>query len=98
MQTKIKDTANNNRQWLVKMVKKGDSYGLNNCLIFDKDAVLIEFYDCNKGKEQFVSSYYADTILQIENNGLLLDGGVPEWKVSADVIKFVQRWAKENMN
>ena len=37
-----------NKSWMVKVIEKGDKYGLNNCLTHDKPANMVEFYDTSK--------------------------------------------------
>ena len=80
----------NNKQFTVKLIDVGDSYGRDNCLTND-DALMVEFYDTEH--DQFVSRYYADTLLGNDEfsvnggvypNGLCLQGDVPEWNLSAD--------------
>lgn len=72
----------------VRVVQKGDVYGLNNCLTHDRDDPLVEFYDSKHG-DQFVSRYYRSTLLKAEGSrslsrtGLCLDGRYQEWSVSA---------------
>jgi len=78
--TKINNTANEvicfdpntrvslQRNWRVKLVMKGDKYGLDNCLTHDDDEPMVEFYDLKYketfGEEgQFVSRYNLGTIL-----------------------------------
>tara|TARA_R100001530_G_scaffold85161_1_gene59340 strand:+ start:717 stop:1175 length:459 start_codon:yes stop_codon:yes gene_type:complete len=62
------DILNNNASWKVKIVFKGDLYGLDNCLTHKESEPLVEFYDL-KHKEtfgdigQFVSRYCLSTIL-----------------------------------
>ena len=52
----------------VRIVNAGDTYGRNDCLVNDK-AKLVEFYDKRylqdswMGRGQFVSRYYASTLL-----------------------------------
>ena len=58
----------NSAPWKVKIVFKGDAYGLNNCRTHDEDKPMVEFYDLAH-KEihgdggQFVSRYYLGSIL-----------------------------------
>ena len=73
----------------IRVVNTGDKYGRNDCLTNDK-APMVEFYDTRynqadwMGRGQFVSRYYVDTILDGDYpGGLCLDGGIPEWTVSA---------------
>ena len=56
------------KSWRVKLVLKGDKYGLDNCLTHDKDEPMVEFYDLSYpetiGEDgQFVSRYSLGTIL-----------------------------------
>jgi hypothetical protein len=79
----------------VRVVRKGDRYGLSFCLTHDKDEPLVEFYDARYPHTefgQFVSRYHLSTILERDNAGLCLDGGVPEWSVSANDMAAVRAW------
>lgn len=74
----------------VVLVRKGDKYGLKNCLTYDGDVPMVEFYDIRflgpgfTKVGQFVSRYALSTLLQHgEGRGLCLDGGVPDWTISA---------------
>jgi hypothetical protein len=84
----------------VRMVFKGEGYGLNDSVIHDKDRPLVEFYDSrssrNNERGQFVSRYYASTLLESDNHGcgLSLYGDVPEWTVSADEMTAVRKYIK----
>ena len=82
-----------NLDWTVRIVFKGDRYGLDWCLKHDEDEPMIEFYDAEYDFEvdldgqvlgQFVSGYNANTLLKDErqSRGLNLDGGVPQWSIS----------------
>lgn len=54
----------------VRLVRRGDRYGLNDCLTHDKDDPMVEFYDARVeddprfvlGRGQFVSRYYWRTL------------------------------------
>ena len=87
-------------KWNVRIVNTGDKYGRDMCLTNDK-APLVEFYDGRYMYTpfgQFVSRYYISTILKgnLDSTGLCLDGGVPEWQVSADDMKQVITFLKGN--
>ena len=82
----------------IRVVQTGDKYGRNDCLTNDQ-APMVEFYDSRynqsdwMGRGQFVSRYYVDTIMgDTYPNGLWLDGGIPEWTVSADEMNQVQQF------
>jgi hypothetical protein len=86
----------------VRLVKKGDRYGLHGCLTHDIDEPLVEFYDTRydhnsdwleEFKGQFVSRYYAETLLGHEG-GLCLDGGVSDWHVSVGNMADIKKWLK----
>lgn len=93
------------RRFLVRVVRKGERYGLNDKLVHDGGASigkendpLIEFYDlthCDKfgPRGQFVSRYYAST-LATHNGGLTLDGGCHVWSVDARAMQPVIALAK----
>ena len=85
----------------VRIVNTGDKYGRNDCLTNDKQQ-MVEFYDSRydhsdcMGRGQFVSRYYTSTILSSEYaNGLSLDGGIPAWSVSADGMKQVVEFLRQ---
>jgi hypothetical protein len=86
----------------VRIVNKGDKYGRDFCLTHDGDRPLVEFYDARYPHTefgQFVSRYYVETILSdkgngSKNTGLNLDGGVPEWTVSANDMVTVRNFLK----
>jgi hypothetical protein len=58
------------RSFNIRLVRKGDRYGLNDCLTHDKDEPLVEFYDAtyeqdarfDLGRGQFVSRYNLGTL------------------------------------
>lgn len=88
------ENKSTNKSWLVRIVKQGDRYGLNNCLIHDKPDSILEFYDTSNG-EQFVSRYYVETFLGIRKGmGLMLDGGSPQWDIDEESIDAVKEWLK----
>lgn len=81
----------------VRIVNKGDKYGLNDCLVNDEKP-MVEFYDTRYPHTQygqFVSRYYVETILDGSECGLCLDGGEPSWTVSAEDMKTVRSFLKE---
>lgn len=63
----------------------------------------VEFYDADcVGKPgfdplgQFVSRYYLSNLLGgPEGRGLALDGGIPQWAISAEDLRRVKDWARE---
>lgn len=63
---------------------------------------LVEFYDAKWAgvkfgpRGQFVSRYYASTLLESGcPMGLQLDGAIPEWKVSPESMQEVIAYIKE---
>lgn len=81
----------------VKVLFKGDRYGLRKCLVHDEDRPLVEFYDARydfNPEGQFVSSYYVETILSnnSKDSGLCLDGGIPDWYIDAEAMQEVYRY------
>ena len=77
----------------VRIISKGDKYGLNNVLTHEADEQLVEFWDTKHS--QFVSRYYVETLLS-HKGGLNLHGGVPEWEISASGMAEVVEYLKEN--
>jgi len=83
----------------VRIVRTGDSYGLNFCLTHGENAPLVEFYDSRYAHTefgQFISSYYVSTILE-SDKGLCLEGSEAEWSVSADDMAAVRAWLKKEV-
>jgi hypothetical protein len=62
-------TNDQSRTFNVRVVFKGDRYGLNDCLTHDNDKPLVEFYDATQDPKkfgergQFVSRYYIETLI-----------------------------------
>ena len=87
----------------VRIVNKGDKYGRDFCLTHNEDKPLVEFYDARYPHTefgQFVSRYYVETILGDDGygskaGGLSLDGGIPEWTVSASDMETVRSFLNE---
>jgi hypothetical protein len=82
-----------NLDWTVRVVFQGDRYGRDMCLVHDDVEPMIEFYDAEYNFEkdvdgrvlgQFVSRYYAETLLNDHDisRGLNLDGGIPRWTIN----------------
>lgn len=85
----------------VRIVFTGEGYGVNDCIVNEEREPLVEFYDdryhskrANHNRGQFVSRYYASTLLEGKNRGLCLDGGVREWTVSAEDMEIVREHLK----
>ena len=76
----IKILNDNNRPWSVVVVDNK-----------------VKFYDARYEHTiygQFVSSYYVSTILE-GDDGLCLDGGVPDWKISAAAMSRIRAWLQD---
>ena len=85
----------NGRQWRVVLLRPGDKYGRNDSCTADRP--LVEFWDMTVDKRkfpegQFVSRYWLTTLLTGELHPLILDGGVPEWTVTASDMALVVGW------
>lgn len=82
----------------VRIVPTGFKFGRNDVLVNDK-APMVEFYDSRynhegwQGRGQFVSRYFISTLLEdAKECALSLDGGIPEWTVSAEDMKTVRQY------
>lgn len=87
----------------VRLIKEGDRYGSDGCLIHEGVKPMVEFYDRRYHldkwlepdiKGQFVARYYVDTIMG-HKGGLTLDMGVPSWYLND--VKPVQDWIKREL-
>jgi hypothetical protein len=92
-------TNRNGLSFAVRLVETGDKYGRNLCLTHEETRPMVEFYDMRYPHTelgQFVSRYYADTLLNHGfRRGLDLDSGEPDWSVDGDAIVLVMRWLAE---
>ena len=93
----------NGRHFNVRLVRKGDDYGLNDCLKHDRIDPMVEFYDATYADEktfgkrgQFISRYNLSALVDWPNGvGLVLDGGIPEWAIDADALSIALDWAMD---
>lgn len=89
---------------LVNLVKPGEKYGQGGGVVNVGNATIVEFYDLRHPgfalanpeniPGQFISRYLSNTIMEIDEDGLNLDGGVPEWTVDKAAIKRIQQWIR----
>jgi hypothetical protein len=106
-------TASHGIKFTVRLIEKGDCYGLNMRITHDKVwhptgkvEPMIEFYDTRFEHAydfigtveeaiaagapclgQFVSRYYAFTLLNGNIDGLQMDGRVADWRIDADALR-----------
>ncbi len=92
----MKVTNDRGNEFTVRLVRKGDSYGLNNCLTHNEDTILVEVYDAEYAFTefgQFVSRYYITTLLEGgRGHGINLYGGEPKWSIDAKNWSKVLMW------
>jgi hypothetical protein len=102
--------AKNGVPFRARIVRQGDTYGLDHCLTHDKADPMIEFYDARYAsvlsehtisvaqgfapEGQFVSRYYLSTFLAHGNSGLCLDGGVDDWTLDAATVGAFRNWVR----
>ena len=79
-----------NIPFFAKVVPVGGRFGRKNCLV-NEEKPMIEFYDGRY--DQFITRYYLDNLNV--NNGVILDGGIDEWYISAENLAAAVKWAKE---
>lgn len=86
------------RPFTVRIVRKGDRYGRDDCLTHQDDRPMVEFYDAthaNNGKfdsrGQFVARYFISTLLESPHRGSGLDlcGYEPVWTIDAGTMEVV---------
>jgi hypothetical protein len=92
------------RPWLVRLVRQGDRYGRDDCLVHDELAPMVEFYDLVHvdkfgPRGQFVSRYCLQTLLGRDEwsnrrptDGINLHLGVEVWSVDSQLMGQVMRW------
>ncbi|ATX81987.1 hypothetical protein Ga0123462_1123 [Mariprofundus ferrinatatus] len=97
----------------VKILNKGDQYGLNKCLRHDEEEPVVEFYDArhkNSDPEgQFISRYYVKTLLGMDDEllseditlgqrGLCLDGNHSDtWYLTPENCMCVGTWIRSEL-
>ena len=89
----------------VRLVRKGDRYGLYGRLTHDIDDPLVEFYDTRYDSNgdwleyftgTFVSRYYRSTLLERPGGGgMALMGEAYYWQVSASNMAQIKEWLRE---
>ena len=95
MKLKIFHDTRSHLIWAVRIVEKGDKYGLDDCLD-NTGKPLVEFYDTRyelTDLGQFVSRYHIDTLLG-GDGGLNLDGGVPSWNINEPCMNRIRDWLR----
>ena len=95
-------TNSGGREFNVRVVLQGDSYGGGDCLVHEMTDPLVEFYDATQDPEvfgergQFAARYYLSTLLESPSFdvGLNLHGGVPSWVVTAANVRTACAYAE----
>ena len=87
------DLSCNRTPMNIRVIERGERYGLDDCLKHERDDPLVEFYDArypkfNSGLGQFVARYYLSTLLERPEPkaGLILNTGSPAWTVYPDAM------------
>src|SRR5947207_3305694 len=86
------------RRFEVRCVRKGERYGLNNCLTHERDDPLIEFIDMTPAggllaDGLFVARYPVQAFLQRDEHAdLWLYGKDVAWRLSPAQVRQVQEW------
>lgn len=96
MKLKILNDTRSHLVWAIRLVEKGDKYGLNDILTHDEADPLVEFFDTryeHTDLGQFVTRYYLSTVLKSEN-GLCLQGDVPSWSVGEACMNRIRDWLR----
>lgn len=83
-----------NENYNIRLIFKGDNYGLNNKLTHKKGDPLVEFWTV-RDNPYFVSRYCASTLMEGEPKGLMLDGGQPELTISTENMIKVRRFIRQ---
>lgn len=94
-------TSDQGIPFVVRIVRKGDRFGLDGCLKHEGDEPMIEFYDARFDHNpwlpfvgQFVSRYYLTTLIT-HRGGLILDGGVPAWSIDQRDFESAMQWVSD---
>lgn len=89
-----------NQPWSIKIIAKNDAYGRADCLTHDDDELMVEFYDGRyienfDPEGQFVSRYNLSTIVENNNRGINLHGGVESWSINAEAMEIVRKFLRD---
>jgi hypothetical protein len=85
----------------VRCVRKGQRYGLNDCLVHDRDEPLVEFTDVTPGApaacgHHFVARYLAGAVLHWpDGEDLWLHGRALAWRLCPAQVRQVQGWLRD---
>lgn len=85
---------------MVKIINDNDRIWAVELTTNDDGEYLVGFYDTRyefKPLGQFVSRYYASTIVEV-THGLNLHGGTPEWSISHAGMDRVKDWLSSVLN
>ena len=96
MKIKIFHDTRSHLVWAVRIVEKGDKYGIKNGLTHAGEEPLVEFFDTryeHTDLGQFVSRYYLSTLLD-SNGGMNLDGGVTDWYINDPCGNRIRDWLR----
>ena len=78
--------------WVTRIVFQDDP---NWAVISHSDTPIIEFYSVNRFG-QFVSAYFADTLLEDWGSGLDLDYGIFSWTINAEHMDDIRQWVEDS--
>ncbi len=84
----------------VRLIRKGEKWGLNDCLTHDREDPLVEIIDLDVDRTKFpdgqhVSYYGRSTLLERgELVGLDMLGYEPKWKLDGAAFAQVYRWLR----
>ena len=108
MEKTFQVTNDKGYKFLVRIVEKGDKWGLHWALTHDKNDPLVVVYDASPPKYDFsyaavayrqlnpqiVSHYYLSTLLEGDtlNTGINLHGRVPAWQIDKENWRKVIEW------
>jgi hypothetical protein len=86
----------------VRIVRKGDRYGMNDMFTHNENRPLVEFYDDRfhpqpGDRGQFVSRYYAFVLLEYTGREMNLQVGVDAWYLFADDLNLVREYVQTNL-
>lgn len=101
MKIKIFQDPRTQMTWALRLLFAGDTYGANDALTVTGEP-LVEVFDTrfpHTDLGQFVSRYYASTLLESNNEmqGLNLCGGVPSWHLSGPGFAVVREWLAQHV-
>lgn len=96
--THIVQDSVSQQTWVIRIIRQGEAYGLNDKLTHEGQMPMVEFFRYEQGDEDkgfFVSRYYVETLLASSTKSIQLHGRDPAFTVHEQAFADVLQWLRE---